>query len=73
MPTTKKRINITLSEEMDKILIKLAKRDAVPTATKAIQLIKLGLEMEEDIYLNKVAEDAEKRTKKFYSHEEAWK
>lgn len=73
MPTTKKRITITLSDEMDFALIKLAKRDAMPAATKATELIKQALEIEEDYCLDKIASRrAHKKNAKFYSHEEAW-
>lgn len=73
MPTTKKRINITLPDEMEDAINKLALRDAVPTATKAVELIHLALEIEEDDFLNEIAEKRmQKKKMKYYSHKEAW-
>ena len=54
MTTTKKRINISISKELDSALIKLAKRDQVPQATKAEHLLRFALEMEEDNILNTI-------------------
>jgi len=48
MTTTKKRVNISLSAPLENILAKLAKRDQVPQATKAAELIRIGVEIEED-------------------------
>src|SRR3989338_8849364 len=48
MPTTKSRLNISLSNEMKVALRKLAMRDRVPEATKAVRLIETALETEED-------------------------
>ncbi len=55
MATTKKRINITLSKSTDKVLAAIAKRDGVPAATKAAELLDLALEIEEDRILGDVA------------------
>lgn len=49
-------MNISLSNEMATILAGLAKRDAVPRATKAVELMKLAMEIEEDRVLNQIAE-----------------
>mgnify|MGYP001546733851 CR=1 FL=1 len=35
MPTTKKRVNISLAPESERLLARIAKRDNVPAATKA--------------------------------------
>ena len=73
MPTTKKRINISISKELDIALIKLAKRDQVPQATKAEHLIRLALETEEDGVLNTIAENRDTSSAKFISHKAAWR
>lgn len=72
MPTTKKRINVTLSDDMEAVLERLAKRDEVPVATKAIQLIKIAVEIDEDDILNEIAEERDTRKVKFVSHDKAW-
>ena len=52
---TKQRINISVSKSMRDALKNLAKRDAVPEATKAADLLALALEIEEDRYFEKLA------------------
>lgn len=71
MPTKKKRINISLSEDLELVIKALAKRDNVPEATKAVELIKIGIEVDEDEIWNELAEERAKNGK-YISHEEAW-
>jgi len=73
MPTIKKRINISVSKELDSALIKLAKRDQVPQATKAEHLLRFALEMEEDNTLNVIAESRDTSSAKFIIHKTAWR
>jgi len=73
MATLKKRINISLPKEVEKILSMLAKRDNVPQATKALHLIETALELEEDFALSKIADERYKNRSKFFSHKDAWK
>ena len=72
MATTKKRINISVSKEIDTALEKLAKRDQVPQATKAEHLLRLALEIEEDQVLDDVALTRDVRNAVFISHSKAW-
>ncbi len=72
MTTTKKRLNITLSEQLDDILIKLSKRDSVPQATKATELLSLAVEIEEDQVLDQLASKRDTKNAKFISHNKAW-
>jgi predicted DNA-binding protein len=72
MTTTKKRINITLSEDLEEALSISAKRDGVPDATKATDLLRLGLEVYEDLLLENVASERYNTAKKFLSHKEVW-
>jgi hypothetical protein len=73
MATTKKRINVSVSKEVDSVLTKLAKRDQVPQATKAEHLIRLALELEEDQELDGIALRRDTRNAPFVSHADAWK
>ncbi len=73
MATTKKRINITLSKGTDTFLSALAKRDNVPAATKAAELLDLALEIEEDRIFGDVAAYRLKTNKGWISHEAVWK
>lgn len=51
----------------------LARRDDVPQATKAVHLIRLAVEMDEDEVFNKIAASRDKKKTKFVSHEDVWK
>lgn len=73
MPTTKKRINISLPEDLEMVLGKLAKRDDIPQATKAVQLIRLAVEMDEDEIFDSIAKKRDSKKAKFVNHENAWK
>lgn len=72
MPTAKKRINVSLDKETEEILRELSERDDVPQATKAMHLIKLAIEIDEDEVFNKVAEKRDTGDAKFVSHDDAW-
>ena len=73
MTTTKKRINISVSKELNNALLKLAKRDQVPQATKAEHLLRFALEIEEDDTLNIIAVGRDTSYAKFVSHKLAWR
>ena len=72
MATTKKRINISLSSNLETMLSRIAKRDNVPQATKAVYLLGLALEIEEDIVLDKIAGERDTKNTSFLSHKKAW-
>lgn len=72
MSIYKKRINISVSEDVDQAISVLAKRDHVPVATKAFDLIKQALQIEEDDVLNAIAEQRDSTGGTYLSHDEAW-
>lgn len=73
MPTTKARINITLSPDVERALSRIAARDAMPAATKAAHLIRLALEIEEDEVLDMVARKRDTAKARFVPHRRVWK
>jgi hypothetical protein len=73
MPTLKQRLNITTDRATRSVLSRIAKRDRVPLATKAAQLLRFALEVEEDIALSKIVEERSAIKGKFIPHELAWK
>ena len=73
MPTIKTRVNISLSDEINSALKKIAQRDQVPTATKAERLLELALEIEEDQVWDKIATSRLKTKGKYLSHNQVWK
>lgn len=70
---TKKRINISVSADINRILMQLAKRDDVPVAAKTLELIKQAIELEEDIALEAIASRRDTPNARHFSDEEAWK
>ncbi len=72
MATTKKRINISLSKDLDETLVKIAKRDHMPQATKAEHLLRVALELEEDDALNALASRRDRRNARFEPSASAW-
>lgn len=73
MPTTKKRINVSISKDLDEALSTAAKRDGVPEATKAAELLRLGLEIDEDMLLEQIASERYQTAKRFLSHKAVWR
>jgi len=73
MTTTKKRINISVSKELDNMLGRLAKRDQVPQATKAEHLLRMALEIEEDQILDEIAQRRDTSKARFLSHPSVWR
>ena len=72
MATKKRRLNITLTPEMEEFISILAKRDKVPEATKVSQILEEALEeMEDQIWLE-IAEEREAERGPYVSHEELW-
>ena len=73
MPTLKKRINITLSDDLIRALSALAKKEDVPVATKAKTLLEEIIEIHEDDVWNKLLKKRSMQTQKYLSHDKAWK
>lgn len=73
MATTKKRLNITLSENTEAVVLALAKRDAVPAATKIRELLEQSLLLVEDEVLSNLGEERlSSLPKKTLSHKSVW-
>lgn len=74
MPTKNPRINIVLDEPMRKAVERLANRDKVSLSLKARDLLRLALELEEDVSLARIGDERMKtlKAKKTLSHDEVW-
>ncbi len=72
MPTLKKRINLALPKEMEKILGRLAERDGVPLATKALELICKAVEIEEDEVWDTIVKKRDTNNAEFIPHDSVW-
>lgn len=71
MPTAKKRINLTVSKDIDEALMLLAKKENTSLSAKAVDLIKTALELEEDINLDLIATKREESAE-YINHNNAW-
>lgn len=71
-----KRINISPKKDDLYFIELLAQRDNVPVTTKALELIEMALEWEEDIYLCDIVKERLKKNEgkevKYISHEDIW-
>lgn len=72
MATTKRRLNITLSPEVDKLISEIAQRDNVPHATKVSELLAISLALEEDKAFSVLGDNRLKHRGKKLSHTEVW-
>lgn len=77
----KRRINITTDSDIEAALASVSRRDGLHITTKATELLRFALELEEDLALSFIASrrmesrtGANKGIKSvFVSHESAWK
>lgn len=72
MLASKTRINISIPQDVRRALGRLAKRDEMPEATKAAELLRRALELEEDDVWNAVAGARDRKGARFVSHDRAW-
>ena len=72
MATTKRRLNITLAPDVEKLITQIAKRDRVPEATKISELLNISLMMEEDRAFSLLGEGRLKERGKKLTHADVW-
>ena len=72
MATIKRRLNISLTKNVDRALTQIAKRDNVAQATKAMELLQKAIEIEEDAIWDAIASNRDKKNAKFVKHKKAW-
>ena len=72
MPTAKKRINLSVDDGLYEELEKLKAIKGAPSLSAVvIELTKEALELQEDLYFSKLAE--ERKNEKNFSHKGVWK
>ncbi|MBI4067971.1 hypothetical protein HY413_01010 [Candidatus Kaiserbacteria bacterium] len=69
----KSRIQISLTPDIDTALAQAARHDSMPRATKATQLLRFALEIEEDHAFDEIAVRRDTARARFVSHTRAWK
>ncbi len=72
MPTAKKRINLTVEDEVFESLNRLAKSEKKSVASVSHLLLQKALELQEDFYFSKVSEDRLAKKQKKISHSDMW-
>lgn len=72
MPTTKKRLNITLNDDTYEVLEKLASKRDQSMSALGRKLIEHALELQEDLYFSKIADERLERGEERLAHEKAW-
>ena len=72
MPTTKKRINITVDDDVYKALERLSGQRDESVAGVGLSLIEEALEYQEDLHFSRVADDRIAKKQKRVSHDKAW-
>ena len=73
MPSTKKRINLTVDDKIYSVLETLSDKRQQKISTVSLNLIQQALELQEDIYFSKVADERLSQKQKRVSHDKAWK
>ena len=72
MPSTKKRINLTVDNKTYSALEILSGKTQQKISTVSLNLIHQALELQEDIYFSKVADKRLSQRQKRISHDKAW-
>ncbi len=72
MPTIKKRVNLTIDDEVFETLTKLAKKEKTSIANVSNLLLERALELKEDLYFSRVGEDRIAKKNKRLSHDDIW-
>lgn len=74
MPTCNPRVNVVMEKPLYQSLARLAKKEGVSLSLKARDLIKESLELTEDLYWGKKADDRSKTfPEKGLTHHQVWK
>ncbi len=72
MPTAKKRINITVDDEIYEALERLSEQRSQPVAGVSLALIQQALEYQEDVHFARVADERLRGKQKRVPHAKAW-
>ena len=72
MPTTKKRINITVDDRTYKALERLSALRDQSIAGVGLLLIEQALEYQEDLHFSRIADERLSKKLKRISHDKAW-
>ncbi len=72
MPTAKKRINITIDDDVYTALVELSEKRAKSISSVSLSLIETALELQEDRYFARIADERLEKKEKRVAHSKAW-
>jgi predicted DNA-binding protein len=72
MPTSKKRLNITVDDETYAVLERLSSKRQQSVAGLGLSLIEEALEYQEDLHFSRIADERLGRKEKRVPHDQAW-
>lgn len=72
MPTAKKRINITVDDDVYKALERLSGKRNQSVAGVGLSLIEEALDYQEDLYFSRVADERLAKKERRVGYEQAW-
>ena len=72
MPTTKKRINITIDDHTYEAMERLAEGRDQSVSSVGLSLIEQALEYQEDLYFSRIADERLSKKERRISHDKAW-
>jgi hypothetical protein len=72
MPTAKKRINLTVDDDVFRSLDRIARKKKTSIANISHLLLEKALELQEDLYYSRIGEERISRKFKRLSHEDIW-
>lgn len=72
MPTSKKRLNITMDDETYDVLERLSSKRRQSVSGVGLSLIEEALEYQEDLHFSRIADERLGRKEKRIAHDKAW-
>lgn len=72
MPTSKKRINITIDDDIYTALVELSQKRSKSISSVSLSLIETALELQEDRYFSDIADERLEREERRIHHSGAW-
>ncbi|MFQ5741245.1 MAG: toxin-antitoxin system, antitoxin component [Acidobacteriota bacterium] len=72
MATTRKRINVTIDDETYEALEKLSRIRARSISSVSFSLLQEALELQEDLYFSRIADQRLSGKEQRISHQKAW-
>jgi len=72
MPTTKRRIPVTLPADLEEMLTKFAQHRNLSLSATINLLLREAIELAEDSYWSELADELDHKTKNYLSHDQFW-